>query len=53
MAVLTFKGGIHTHDGKHLSKNKPITLYEPKGELAFPVAQHIGGTSKSNCKSWR
>ena len=42
MAVLTFKGGIHPHDGKNLSKKKPITQYKPKGDLVFPVSQHIG-----------
>lgn len=46
MAVLTFKGGIHPHDGKNLSKKKPITEYKPKGDLVFPVSQHIGAPAK-------
>ncbi len=25
-----------------MSKKKPITRYEPEGELVFPVSQHIG-----------
>lgn len=46
MAVLTFKGGIHAHDHKNLSKKKPITEYKPQGELVFPLSQHIGGPAQ-------
>lgn len=42
MALLTFKGGIHPHDGKELSKDKPIRDVLPKGELVYPLSQHIG-----------
>lgn len=42
MAKLTFMGGIHPYDGKDLSKDKPIKAILPKGELVYPVSQHIG-----------
>lgn len=42
MGLFTFKGGIHPYDGKELSKGKAITPYLPKGELVYPLSQHIG-----------
>ncbi|MBU3840362.1 MAG: electron transport complex subunit RsxC [Candidatus Ruminococcus intestinipullorum] len=42
MGVLTFKGGIHPQDGKSLSKDQPIMELLPKGELVYPISQHIG-----------
>lgn len=42
MGTLTFKGGVHPYDGKELSKEHPIEAYLPKGEMAYPVSQHIG-----------
>lgn len=39
---LTFHGGIHPYDGKDLSKDKPIKDVEPKGDLVYPLSQHIG-----------
>ena len=42
MAKLTFKGGIHPYDGKDLSKDKPIKAILPKGDLVYPLSQHIG-----------
>lgn len=42
MATLTFKGGVHPYDGKELSKDKSIVPYQPKGDLIYPVSQHIG-----------
>lgn len=38
----TFRGGVHPFDGKEISKNKPITTFLPKGEMVFPLSQHIG-----------
>ena len=35
-------GGIHPYDGKELSKDKPIRTVLPKGELVYPLSQHIG-----------
>lgn len=46
MARLTFLGGIHTYEGKELSKDKPITVLLPKGDLVFPLSQHIGAPAK-------
>lgn len=42
MATLTFKGGIHPYDGKDLTKDKPIRQVLPKGDLVYPLSQHIG-----------
>ncbi len=42
MARLTFAGGIHPYDGKELSKQKRITDYIPKGDMVYPLSQHIG-----------
>lgn len=38
----TFRGGIHPFDGKEISKSKPTTPFLPKGEIVFPLSQHIG-----------
>lgn len=42
MGLLTFKGGIHPYDGKKLSKDKPTKVILPKGDLVYPLSQHIG-----------
>lgn len=43
MANFTFKGGIHTYDGKDLSKDKKIIDLLPQSpELVYPLSQHIG-----------
>lgn len=42
MAKLTFIGGVHPYDGKDLSKDKPIREVLPKGDLVYPLSQHIG-----------
>ncbi len=46
MAKLTFVGGIHPYDGKDLSKDKPIQEVLPKGDLVYPLSQHIGAPAK-------
>ncbi len=46
MAQSTFKGGVHPYDGKELSRDLPIQIIEPKGELVFPVSQSIGAPAK-------
>ena len=46
MGLATFKGGIHPYEGKELSENKPIQVLLPKGELVFPISQHIGAPAK-------
>jgi len=42
MATLTFTGGIHPYDGKDMTKDKPIRQVLPKGDLVYPLSQHIG-----------
>lgn len=42
MNLLTFKKGVHPPHGKHLTEKKPIEEYLPKGDLVFPLSQHIG-----------
>lgn len=46
MAKLTFVGGIHPYDGKDLSKDKPIQDILPKGDLVYPLSQHIGAPAQ-------
>lgn len=43
MAHSTFRGGIHPHKRKRFTREKPIQEYLPKGELIYPLSQHIGG----------
>lgn len=42
MAKFTFMGGVHPYDGKDLSKDKPMKEVLPKGDLVYPLSQHIG-----------
>ncbi|MEG2441030.1 MAG: electron transport complex subunit RsxC [Acetivibrio sp.] len=46
MTVGTFKGGTHPFEGKNLSKDLPTKVVLPKGELVYPMAQHIGAPAK-------
>ncbi len=46
MVKFTFTGGIHPYDGKDLSKDKPIKEYLPKGDMVYPLSQHIGAPAK-------
>lgn len=46
MKAATFKGGIHTYDGKDLSMEKPSGTLLPLGDLVFPLSQHIGKPAK-------
>ena len=38
----TFRGGVHPDGHKELSRDKQIQYHVPKGELVFPLSQHIG-----------
>lgn len=51
MSILTFKGGIHPYEGKELSKDKEITEYFPKGQVAISMSQHIGAPAKPVVKA--
>lgn len=44
---LTFKGGVHPFEGKEMSKDCPVEVYLPKGDLAYPLSQHIGAPAKA------
>ncbi len=50
MAKRTFQGGVHPYDGKALSKDKPIKDILPKGELVYPLSQHIGAPANAIVK---
>ena len=42
MSEATFRGGVHPYEGKELSSELPIKTVMPKGDLVFPMSQHIG-----------
>lgn len=50
MGLATFKGGIHPYEGKELSENQPIEVLKPRGELVYPLSQHIGAPAKALVK---
>lgn len=43
---ITFRGGVHPDDCKEYSRDAALTVYEPSGDLVFPVSQHIGKPAK-------
>ncbi len=42
----TFKGGIHPYEGKELSMDKDVLEYLPKGDMVYPLSQHIGAPAE-------
>ncbi|MEE8825862.1 MAG: electron transport complex subunit RsxC [Eubacteriales bacterium] len=42
----TIKGGVHPPEHKELSENASPRVYEAKGELVYPLSQHIGRPAK-------
>ena len=42
MGLATFKGGVRPYEGKELSEHKPVQILMPKGDLVYPMSQHIG-----------
>ena len=42
MGSKTFVGGVHPYEGKELAKDAPIKEVLPKGDMVYPVSQHIG-----------
>ena len=40
--MATFKGGVRPYEGKELSEHKPVQILMPKGDLVYPMSQHIG-----------
>ncbi len=45
MAHVTFKGGVFPHKRKRFTREKALEEYLPKGELIYPLLQHIGGAA--------
>lgn len=46
MKLATFIGGVHPNDGKSFTKDSPVQKYLPKGEMVYPLSQHIGAPAK-------
>ena len=46
----TFRGGVHPDDGKSYSRDVAPIPYEAKGEMVFPLSQHIGKPAKALVK---
>ncbi|MBQ9608111.1 MAG: electron transport complex subunit RsxC [Lachnospiraceae bacterium] len=46
MMKYTFKGGIHPYEGKELTMDKEVMEYLPKGDMVYPLSQHIGKPAK-------
>ena len=42
----TFRGGVHPDERKELSREARLRLFNPKGEMVFPLQQHIGKPAK-------
>ena len=42
----TFRGGVHPEERKELSREARLRLFDPKGEMVFPLQQHIGKPAK-------
>ena len=38
----TFPGGVHPPEGKALTAEKAMQQRTPRGELVYPLSQHIG-----------
>ena len=50
MKSSTFWGGIHPKAHKELTNKFAISDYTPKGELVFPLTQHLGAPNKATVK---
>ena len=46
----TFRGGVHPAGHKELSHEEPLHIFDPKGEMVFPLSQHIGKPAKAIVK---
>lgn len=42
----TFRGGVHPDDCKRYSRDAAPVVYEPRGEMVYPLSQHIGKPAK-------
>ena len=43
MGHVTFKGGVFPHRRKRFTRDRKLEEYLPKGDLVYPLLQHIGG----------
>ena len=43
----TFRGGVHPEEHKELSREARLRLFDPQGEMVFPLQQHIGKPAKA------
>ena len=46
----TFRGGVHPKGRKELSREAPLRWFDPKGDLVYPLSQHIGKPAKAIVK---
>ena len=46
----TFRGGVHPNERKELSRKAALRVFDAKGEMVFPLAQHIGKPAKAIVK---
>ena len=42
----TFRGGVHPKQNKDPQRMSPLRVYDAKGEMIFPLSQHIGKPAK-------
>ena len=42
----TFRGGVHPEGHKDLARESRLRLFDPKGEMVFPLSMHIGKPAK-------
>ncbi|MDR1379467.1 MAG: electron transport complex subunit RsxC [Synergistaceae bacterium] len=47
---LTFRGGVHPPGSKEITANKEIEALHPRGDLVYPMSQHIGAPCVSLVK---
>ena len=46
----TFFGGVHPDDAKALSRDAKLAVFRPRGEMVFPLSQHIGKPARAVVK---
>ena len=46
----TFRGGVHPEERKELSREARLRIFNPEGEMVFPLQQHIGKPAKALVK---
>ncbi len=46
MGRFSFRGGVHPDDGKRLTESKEIQEYISRGEMVYPLSQHIGAPAR-------